>query len=70
MATSTVSFDAGGDAVWTEAGVCAHHAEEEGIFGGGPVARWRVEGRSVRWLGRLGRAGEVVSCGGDQRGAR
>jgi hypothetical protein len=51
-----------------EAGVCAHRAEEEGFFGGGPVARWRVEGRSVRWLGRLRPAGEVVPRGGDVGG--
>jgi hypothetical protein len=23
-----------------------------GLFGGGPVARWWVEGRSIQWLGR------------------
>ena len=45
--------------------MCAHRAEEEGFFSGGPVALWWVEGRSVRWLGRLGRASEVVPRGGD-----
>jgi len=68
MATSTVSCDA--MLVGMRSGrrrECAliARAEEEGFFGGGPVARWRVEGRSVRWLGRLRRAGEVVPRGGD-----
>jgi hypothetical protein len=48
---SGLCCDAGGDGVWTEVGVCAESAEEEGFFGDGPVARWRVEGRSGRWLG-------------------
>jgi len=39
-----------------------------GLLGGGPVPRWRVEGRSVRWPGRLGRAGEMVPRGGDVSG--
>jgi hypothetical protein len=32
--------DAGGDAVWTEAGVCAHRAEDEGFT---PLAGGRTE---------------------------
>jgi hypothetical protein len=60
--------DAGGDEVRAEAGVCAQRAEEEGIFGGGPVARWRTEERGVGRFGRLGRAGGVVMRGGDVGG--
>jgi len=49
--------DASGDEVRAEAGVCAQRSEEEGISGGGPVARWRMEERGVRRFGRLARAG-------------
>lgn len=46
----------------------AERAEEEGFFGGGPVACWWVEGRGVgRFWGLLG-AREVVACGGDVGG--
>jgi hypothetical protein len=31
--------DAGGDGVWTEAGVCAERMGEEGFSSDGPVAR-------------------------------
>ena len=34
-------FDAGCDEIWAEGGVYAQRAEEEGFFGGGPVARSR-----------------------------
>ena len=49
--------DAGCDEIRAETGVCAQRAEEQGLFGGGPVARWWVEGRGVGRFGRLGRAG-------------
>jgi hypothetical protein len=38
------------------------------LFGGGPVARWQVEGWSVQWLGRLSRASEGAPRGGDVGG--
>jgi hypothetical protein len=57
--------DAGCDEVRAESGVHAQRAEEEGFFGGGPVARWWVEGRGVWRLWRLGSAGEMVTRGGD-----
>jgi len=60
---------AGGDEVRAEAGVCTQNAAgEEGFFDDGPVACRLVEGRGVGGLGGLGRAGEVVPCGGDVGG--
>jgi hypothetical protein len=51
--------DAGGDAVWTEAGVCAHRAEDEGFSAAVqyPVGGWKDgayggpggSGAPVRW---------------------
>jgi hypothetical protein len=39
-----------------------------GHFGGGPVARWRMEGRGIGRFGRLVHAGEVMMRGGNKGG--
>ncbi len=70
MTTSALDFVAmhGCDEVQAEARVCAQRVEEEGIFGGSPVARWRVEGRGIGRFGRLGHASEVMMRGGNVGG--
>ncbi len=45
---------------------CALNArKEEGLFGGGPVPCWRMEGRCVGRHGGFRRAGEVVMRSGN-----
>jgi hypothetical protein len=61
--------EVGGDEFRAEAGVCTQHAAvEEGILRRRSSSCRLVEGRGVGGLGGLGRAGEVVPCGGDVGG--
>jgi len=57
--------DAGCDEIWTEAGVCAQRAEEQGLFGSSPVAHWWAEGQGVVRFGRVPRGRDV---GGEEFG--